>query len=234
MEISNTEILSAIKVPKAIVKSQNNTLSVPSKFIKRFFDILFGIIGSIMLVPLTICIYISRLVLHENRGSIFYTQTRIGKDGKKFKLYKFRTMVVDADQILDKYLEENEKAKEEYRANHKLANDPRITKTGKILRKTSLDEMPQFINVLKGEMSLVGPRPYLPKEKQDMGEYYEDIIKVKPGLTGLWQVSGAGHASFKERLELEKYYANKHSIKEDIKLFLKTFRAVIGGHGAGV
>ena len=142
-------------------------------------------------------------------------------------MYKYRTMIVGADEILQKYLENNEEAREEYAKYKKLKNDPRITKLGKILRKTSLDEIPQFINVLKGNMSLVGPRPYLPREKADMGKQYHEIIKVKPGITGLWQISGRNSITFKERLEIDKKYLQEYGIKTDIKIMTKTIKKVI-------
>lgn len=147
--------------------------------LKRCMDILGSIIGIIALIPLTIIIGIANFALGD-RGPMFYIQDRIGKNGKTFKMYKFRSMVVDADEKLQRYLEENEDARKEYSQYKKLKHDPRVTKTGKFLRKTSLDELPQFINVLKGEMSLVGPRPYLPREKEEIGIEYSTIIKVKP------------------------------------------------------
>ena len=141
-------------------------------------------------------------------------------------------MVPNADAILFKMLEEDEAAAKEYKENKKLKNDPRITKVGKLIRRTSLDELPQLLNVLIGNMSLIGNRPYLPREKEDMGKYYDDIVKTKPGITGYWQVSGRSDVSFKRRLELESYYSNHCSIWMDIKIFFQTFRAVIFGHGA--
>ena len=129
-------------------------------------------------------------------------------------------------------LEENEELREEYRINKKLANDPRITKVGKILRKTSLDELPQLINIFLGQMSIIGNRPYLPREKEDMGEYFNDILKTKPGLTGYWQVSGRSNCTFSERLKLEKYYSEHCGLKMDIKIFFKTFYVVLLRKGA--
>ena len=213
-----------------VVKERSKVLY---KFIKRTFDIVVSLVGCIFLLPIIIIVKISYLI-SKDYNSIFYTQTRIGKNGKEFKLYKFRSMIPNADEILFKLLKENKEMAKEYKINKKLKNDPRITKMGKILRKTSLDELPQMINILKGDMAMIGNRPYLPREKEDMGEYYEDIIKTKPGLTGYWQTSGPKHRSFEERLKLEKYYSNNCNIKLDIKIFFKTFSAVTGGHGAGV
>ena len=162
-----------------------------------------------MLVPMTIGIYIANLIVGD-KGPIFYSQNRIGKDGKNFKMYKFRSMVMGADEKLEKYLQENEDARREYKINKKLKDDPRVTKIGKFIRKTSIDEFPQFINVLKGEMSLVGPRPYLPREIEDMGYAYPYITAVKPGVTGLWQVKGRNDVTFKDRLDLDmEYFENK-------------------------
>lgn len=157
-------------------------------FLKRLLDIIVGVLGIVLLIPVTIIVKIINIVSGDF-APVFYSHVRIGKNGKEFKLYKFRSMVPNADEVLLKELMKDEKLKEEYDKNKKLKNDPRITKVGKFLRKSSLDEIPQFINILKGDMALVGNRPYLPREKEDMGEYYNDIIKTKPGLTGYWYVS---------------------------------------------
>ena len=202
-----------------------------SETIKRCIDILAGLIGTIILIPLTILVWIMNKI-NKEEGPIFYDQLRIGKNGKIFKLYKFRSMVVGADSILQEYLEKHPKEAEEYAKNKKLKNDPRITKTGKILRKTSLDEWPQFVSILTSNMSLVGPRPYLPREKEDMGEYYKYIIKVKPGLTGPWQVAGRSNLTFEERLKLDEEYASRCGNKRDIGIILKTIKKVFEKEGA--
>lgn len=202
-----------------------------SETIKRCIDILAGLIGTIILIPLTILVWIMNKI-NKEEGPIFYDQLRIGKNGKIFKLYKFRSMVVGADSILQEYLEKHPKEAEEYAKNKKLKNDPRITKTGKILRKTSLDEWPQFVSILTSNMSLVGPRPYLPKEREDMGEYYEYIIKVKPGLTGPWQVAGRSNLTFEDRLKLDEEYASRCGNKRDISIILKTIERVLKKEGA--
>ena len=168
-------------------------------FVKRIVDIIAGICGIVVMVPLTVIVKIVSIASGDY-GSIFFNQERIGKDGKLFTLYKFRTMVPNADKILYELLEQNEELREEYRINKKLKNDPRVTKIGKFLRRTSLDEFPQFINVLLGQMSVVGNRPYLPRERKDMGLYYDTIIITKPGITGLWQTSGRSNVTFAERL----------------------------------
>ena len=200
-------------------------------FIKRIFDIICSIVGIIFLIPLSIIIKIS-FICTGDFHSIFYVQKRIGKDGKLFNFYKYRSMVVNADEIIDKWLRENPDIRNEYNKNKKLKHDPRITKVGYILRRTSLDEFPQFINVLKGDMSVIGNRPYMPKEQVDMGKYFDTIVKTKPGITGLWQVSGRNSTTFKKRLQLEKKYSQTCSLKLDIKILFKTFITVLKRDGA--
>ncbi len=200
-------------------------------FIKKIFDIIVSIIGCILLIPITLIIKLA-YVLSGDFYSIIYTQDRIGKDGKHFKLYKFRSMVPDADNILWEYLKSNKEAAREYKINKKLKYDPRITKVGRIIRKGSIDELPQMFNVLLGNMSVIGNRPYLPREKEDMKEYYDEIIKSKPGITGYWQVSGRSDVTFEKRLKLESYYSKNYSLKLDFIIFLKTFRVIFGGLGA--
>lgn len=182
-------------------------------------------------MPLTVVIFIANRISKDN-GPVFYVQDRIGKDGKIFKMYKYRSMIVGADKKLDKYLDENEEAREEYKINRKLKEDPRVTKVGKFIRKSSIDEFPQFINVLKGEMSLVGPRPYLPEEKNDMGDYYRYIIEHKPGITGYWQVNGRSNVTFQDRLDMDYSYHDKNNLILDIKLLNSTIQKVIKKEGA--
>ena len=202
-----------------------------SGFIKRIIDLLAGIFGTLLLIPFTILVWILRKINHEN-GPIIYDQLRIGKNGKIFKMYKYRTMVVGADEILQDYLDSNQEAAEEYQKYKKLEHDPRMTKSGEFLRKTSLDEFPQFLNILKGEMSLVGPRPYLPREKEDMGEYYDFIVEVKPGLTGPWQIAGRSNLTFKDRLKLDEEYVSRCGNKRDFIILLKTIKKVFSKDGA--
>jgi len=197
-------------------------------FIKRLFDIVVSLIGCIFLLPIIVIVKICNIATGDY-DKIIFMQKRIGKDGKEFKFYKFRSMVPNADEVLFKLLKENKKLAEEYKINKKLKEDPRITKIGNVLRKTSLDELPQVICILKGDMSLIGNRPYLPREKKDMGKCYDDIIKTKPGLTGYWQVNGRSSLSFKKRLELEKFYSDNYCLKLDIKIFFKTFCVVFSG-----
>lgn len=210
------------------IKKQN----IAYRFVKRLVEIIAGIVGVIFLIPITIVVEIIRIVKKENDGPLFYTQLRIGKDGKQFRMFKFRSMCMNADEKLKEYLQENEEARKEYKKYKKLKCDPRITKVGKVLRATSLDEFPQLINVLKGDMSLVGPRPYLPREQKEMGEYYFGITKVKPGITGPWQVKGRSKIDFEDRLKIDFEYVKICSLKQDFIILLRTLKNVMKKEGA--
>lgn len=199
--------------------------------IKRGIDLVAGIVGCLLLIPITIFVVISNVAFKDN-GPIFFIQNRIGKNGKIFKMYKFRTMVVGAEEILQKHINEQTDIGKEYIEHKKIKNDPRITKIGRLLRATSLDEFPQFINVMKGQMSLVGPRPYLPIEKEDMGEYYDYIVQMKPGVTGPWQVAGRNNLEFSDRLELDKEYCDRRGNRRDVRILLKTILKVVRKEGA--
>ena len=200
-------------------------------FLKRICDIIISLIGLVLLIPVTIIVKIAYMLTGDFH-SVFLVQERIGKKGKTFKFFKYRSMVLHADEILFQKLAEDEKLREEYSMNKKLKNDPRITKVGKVIRKLSIDELPQFINIFLGDMTLIGNRPYLPREKKDMGKYFDEIVRTKPGLTGYWQVSGRNDVTFKKRLELESYYSKHSGFKMDIKIFFKTFKVVLFGKGA--
>lgn len=195
--------------------------------LKRVFDIVVSLIAIIVLLPFLI---ITTIVIRlDSKGKAIFFQERIGLNGKKFKLYKFRSMVENADEVLFEILEKDELLALEYRINRKLHNDPRITRFGKIIRKTSIDELPQLFNVLKGDMSLIGNRPYLLREIDDMKPYYEEIVKSKPGITGYWQTSGRNNNTFKSRCKMEAEYSNKMSLTMDIKIFFKTFAVIFKG-----
>lgn len=226
--VSNNETV--LVQPQQYIPEKTDSLLI-RKIFKRLIDILGGIVGTIVLIPLTIGIAIANLICKDN-GPIFYSQYRMGKNGKLFKMYKYRSMVVGADEKLKKYLEENEEARKEYKKYKKLKHDPRVTKVGEFIRKTSLDEFPQFINVLKGDMSLVGPRPYLEREKEDMNGYYKYITTFKPGLTGLWQISGRSDVDFATRIDLDMQYYYNHSLKGDIKILFKTAMKLVKREGA--
>lgn len=186
--LENEVVKNEIPVSITIEKSKNKIKKKLENVIKRIIDICGGLVGTIALIPLTIIIYVARIAMHENDGPIFYDQLRIGKNGKVFKMYKYRSMVIGADEKLHKYLEENEEARKEYKKYKKLKNDPRITKVGNFIRKTSLDKFPQFINVLKGDMSLVGPRPIVQREVKLFGNKMKIVHSIRPGVTGYWQV----------------------------------------------
>ncbi len=198
--------------------------------IKRLFDIVSSLIGIIFLIPLTI-IFRILFFLTGDFHNLFYTQERIGKDGKKFKILKYRTMCVDAEKILEEMLKDP-KVKKEWEKQYKFDNDPRITKVGKILRKTSLDEMPQVINIFLGQMSLIGPRPLTLGEVLEYKKDKDKLLSVKPGLTGWWGVNGRSNTTKAERKKLELYYCDHISFKLDIKIFFMTFVKVFKGEGA--
>lgn len=239
-QLKETQILSTDTVINDdIIKMNDNTQVLQPKHnlsqityfaTKRAFDVISSALALILLSPIFLIIAIAIKI--DSKGPAIFKQERIGKDGKLFNLYKFRTMCIGADKKLFELLENDEDARTEYKINKKLKNDPRVTKIGKFLRKTSIDELPQLLNVFKGEMSLVGPRPYLPREKEDMGEGYEEIIKAKPGITGLWQVSGRSNITFDERVDLEVYYSDNQSVILDIKCLLKTVVSVLKREGA--
>lgn len=199
--------------------------------IKRIIDIIGSIFGILFLIPLTIFVKIC-YIISGDFNSIFFIQERIGKNGKPFKLFKYRTMVLNADRLLEKLMKEDKEIAKEYKKYKKLENDPRVTKIGKLLRKFSLDEFPQFINIFLGDMSLVGPRPYLYREKKDMGKYFDIIKQVKPGLTGYWQVNGRNNTDFKDRLLLDEEYMKIRGLFVDLKIFFKTFSKVLKRDGA--
>ena len=200
-------------------------------FIKRCIDIVGAIVGIAILIPLTGIVWIVNKVNKED-GPLFYSHERIGKDGKHFKMYKFRSMVVNADEILKKILAEDEELRKEYEETWKLRDDPRITKIGKFLRKTSLDEFPQFVNVLKGEMSLVGPRAVVDKEIEKFGIHKDKVLSVKPGVTGYWAANGRSDTSYEERVEMEVFYANNMSLFLDVEILAKTVISVVKKEGA--
>ena len=198
--------------------------------IKRIFDIIISIIGVLFLIILTIVFRIL-FFLTGDFHKMFYTQERIGKNGKKFKLYKFRTMCINSEEVLNNLLKDP-KTRKKWEEHYKLDNDPRITKVGKILRKTSLDEIPQVINILIGDMSLIGPRPITLGEVLEYKKDKDKLLSVKPGLTGWWGVNGRSNTTKKERMKLELYYVDHMSLKLDIKIFFMTFLKVFIGDGA--
>jgi len=196
----------------------------------RVLDIFLVLLAlpSVLLLVLVIAI----LIMLESRGGVFYGQTRIGKGGQKFKAYKFRTMIQDADHLLQVFLDKSPELKAEWLANHKLKEDPRVTRVGAVLRKYSLDELPQLWNIFIGEMSLVGPRPIVDAEVEKYGTCFELYKQVRPGLTGLWQVSGRSNTSYEHRVDLDEYYLLNRSFMLDIQILFKTVSVVLRKDGA--
>lgn len=214
-----------------LIATSHDKMTFYDRAIKRAIDIIVGIVGVLLLMPMALYVKIKTLKSGD-RNPIIFTQERLGTHGKKIKIYKFRSMFPDAEEALEKMMEENESIRIEYLTNKKLKNDPRITPVGEFLRKTSLDEFPQFINVLKGEMSFVGPRPYLFREVEDMGVYYDSIIECKPGITGMWQANGRSDVSFDDRCKLDDYYYRNWSIWLDLTIIYKTIKSVVYGKGS--
>jgi lipopolysaccharide/colanic/teichoic acid biosynthesis glycosyltransferase len=195
--------------------------------LKRIFDIVLSLLGVLVLSPVFIMLII--LIKLDSKGPVFFSHTRLGKYGKNIKVYKFRTMVSNADEVFNNFTEEQ---KREFEINFKLDNDPRITKIGNFLRKTSLDELPQLLNILSGEMSVVGPRPIVKKEVEKYGDCATKLFSVTPGLTGYWQAHGRSDTTYEERVNMDMYYIDNRSLFLDFKIILKTFVSVLRKEGA--
>lgn len=224
------EVESLFNEKLMLLRLKNNLARPVNRYIKVVFDFLMTLLGSIVIAP--ILLFISVWIYLDSPGPIIFSHIRIGKDGKEFPCYKFRSMCVDANSRLKKLLEDDPCAKEEWDKNFKLKNDPRITKSGAFLRKTSLDELPQIFNVLKGEMSLVGPRPIIKAEMERYGDYINDYLMVKPGITGMWQVNGRNDIDYSERVLLDSWYVRNWNIWIDFVMLFKTFKVVIRKDGA--
>ncbi|WP_407569942.1 undecaprenyl-phosphate galactose phosphotransferase WbaP [Deinococcus altitudinis] len=214
----------------ASLEIKNNLRSVQARFLKRTLDLFLSIIGAVIISP--ILFVVALLVFFDSPGKILYRAPRMGRDGKTFKCLKFRSMYTNADERLNEIISSDPAAKLEYEAYHKLKDDPRVTKIGKVLRKYSLDELPQIFNVLRGEMSLVGPRPYLIKEQEKMGSATHFIVQVRPGMTGYWQVTGRSFSTFEERLDMDRFYITNWTPWLDLVIMLQTVRVVLISKGA--
>ena len=195
--------------------------------IKRLIDIIGSLIGIILLSPLYIIIAI--LIKFDSPGKVVFGHTRKGKGGKDIKVYKFRTMYSNANEIFESFTPEQ---KEEYYKNFKLDNDPRVTKLGGFLRKTSLDELPQLFNILKGDMTIIGPRPIVEKEVEKYGDKAEKLFSVVPGLGGYWQANGRSDTTYEERVEMDMYYIDHMCFTLDTKILFQTIFSVLKGEGA--
>lgn len=198
--------------------------------IKRVVDLFMLLLGAVIVVPLMLVIAL--IIKVSSPGPIFYGHERIGKNGKKIRVWKFRSMIVNADKVLDSILATNPEMRAEWDASRKLKNDPRITGIGKFLRKTSLDELPQLYNILKGEMSFIGPRPVTESEEEKYGENFDYIFSVSPGISGMWQVSGRSDTDYAERVAFDSYYIQNWSLWLDIWLIFRTIGVVLTGKGA--
>lgn len=195
--------------------------------VKRVFDVIMGLIGIIVLSPVIIVVALA--VRIDSPGKVIFGHERIGKNGSKIKVYKFRSMYKNSQEIFENFTPQQKK---EYYINFKLDNDPRVTKVGDFLRRTSLDELPQLINIIRGDMSIVGPRPIVEKEIEKYGPYYNKFISVIPGLTGYWQANGRSDTTYDERVQMDMYYIDNRSFMLDIKVIFKTFISVIKKEGA--
>ena len=230
INFANSNIMEYSNIRYNTIQIENKLLIKRNIFVKNFFDFL----ATLIILPIFIPIHfiISLLVWIDSKGDIFFKQDRLGKDNNNFVCYKYRTMHENSDEVLKNYLKNNPDEVKYYEKYHKYKNDPRITKIGKLLRATSLDELAQVINVLKGDMSLVGPRPYMISESIKLADKQDFILKVKPGITGLWQVSGRNNLTFRERNELEVWYIKNWSLWADFVILVKTVKVVLGKVGA--
>lgn len=216
---------------KALLLTVPNNLARPvNRALKRAFDLVFSLLGLILALPImAVLCFIIRL---DSRGSILYAHRRMGKSGKPFDCLKFRTMVAGADRVLQEYLAESAAAREEWNRGCKLKDDPRVTRVGRWLRRTSLDELPQLFNVLRGEMSMVGPRPITEQEVQRYGDCIRDYYAVAPGITGYWQVNGRNDVDYDARVKMDSWYVRNWSIWLDLTILIKTAKTPFRGRGA--
>lgn len=201
-----------------------------NRWIKFVFDMVLTLVGTIIIAPFLLILCL--IVCIDNHGHVIFKHKRVGKDGREFYCYKFQTMVGDAEVLLQEYLANNPEAKREWEENYKLLDDPRVTKLGGFLRRTSMDELPQIFNVLKGEMSLVGPRPIVKGEVRKYGRYIEYYYMVRPGITGVWQTSGRSDTTYRERVAMDTWYVQNWSMWLDLKYLSKTCYTVLRKEGA--
>jgi undecaprenyl-phosphate galactose phosphotransferase len=214
-----------------LLQVRNNLARLPQRIVKRTMDIVGSVVALALLAPLLATI--AALIKLEDRGPILFLQDRVGRDGKRFRCWKFRTMAVDAEAQLARWAQDDPILLEKYRkSNFKLRSDPRVTRIGQHLRRTSLDELPQLINVLFGEMSLVGPRPLLARELPDYGAVITLYERVRPGITGLWQISGRSHTTFAERVSYDEWYIKNWTVWYDIVIMVQTVWVLVRRAGA--
>ncbi|MEM7581141.1 MAG: sugar transferase [Mastigocoleus sp.] len=218
------------KIPRINLKELSLGL-LEGEFGKRLFDIVFSLLVLVLFSPVYFLLVL--LIALNSEGSIFYIQERIGKDFKPFNCIKFRTMVNNADRVLEEILEDSPHIRQEFEANFKLKKDPRITRIGHFLRITSLDEFPQFWNVLKGDMSVVGPRPLVAEELHKYGCHIDTILTIRPGITGLWQVSGRNDIPYPKRVQIDMYYVRFRDFWLDLWIILKTIGVMMNTKNNG-
>jgi len=223
------ELIEVTSSVTTLMRRQRVAAATKSAVSKRTMDVLLALAIALFFAPIIVTCW---LVLLASGGPVVFSQTRVGKNAQKFKIYKFRTMVPDAPAVLKKLLAENAELRAEYERDHKLKNDPRVTPVGRFLRRTSLDELPQLWNVLKGEMSIVGPRPVEMFEMAKYGVHAHYYYGSKPGLTGLWQISGRSNLGYEQRVAMDTYYSRKQSLILDIIIVAKTVRVVLFRSGA--
>jgi Undecaprenyl-phosphate galactose phosphotransferase WbaP len=231
MPVSNIEVNTMFNQKVILLTMKNKSASFYNYLLKRFLDIFVGTFILIAAIPFMLLIML--IIKLDSSGSVFHIAKRLGKNGREFNCYKFRTMYLQCDTMLENYFVNHSEAREEWDEYAKLRDfDPRVTKMGKWLRKFSLDELPQILNVIIGNMSLVGPRPYLPREREKMGSFANIIFEAIPGITGLWQVSGRNEISFDDRLKLDAWYIRNWSPWLDLTMLFKTVGVVLQKKGA--
>jgi len=230
LPVGGIEVDSMYNEKMMVLRLRNNLARSYNRHIKFIFDMALTILGTVCISPILFVLAV--IIRLDSRGPIIFSHKRVGKNGKIFPCYKFRTMCVNAQEKLNDYLRENPQLKEEWERDFKLKDDPRVTKVGKFLRKTSLDELPQIFNVLKGEMSLVGPRPIIKDEVVKYGNYINDYYMVRPGITGMWQVSGRSDTTYEERVAMDSWYVRNWSVWIDVVMLFRTFKTVVKGQGA--
>ncbi len=228
--VSSMELETLFNEKTVLLKIKNNLAQIQNRIFKCIFDCICSILGLIVVMPLLVII--SLLIYVDSPGPVIFAHRRVGYKGEMFSCYKFRTMDINSQEILTEHLAKNADAREEWQRDFKLRDDPRITRVGRFLRKTSLDELPQFFNVLRGEMSLVGPRPIVQDEVPRYGDYITDYYLVRPGITGIWQVSGRNEIDYPERVKMDSWYVRNWSLWMDIVFLVKTVKVVFKGNGA--
>jgi len=228
--VGSMELETLFNEKTVLLKIRNNLAQVHNRFFKWVFDCLCSLAGIIVVMP--IFVVLSILIYFDSPGPVVFAHQRVGHQGDKFPCYKFRTMVNNSQEVLAEHLANCSSAREEWAKDFKLKDDPRVTKIGRFLRKTSLDELPQFFNVIRGEMSLVGPRPIVQAEVERYGEYINDYYLVRPGITGMWQVSGRNDIDYPERVQMDSWYVRNWSMWMDIMILIKTIKVVVAKKGA--